>query len=106
MPVDALQDEFAGHGFARGDVLHVRRSQRSVSELHTVSAGQSAILQPPAATYVTAATPATPAANAPLPTGVVSGTTPLCPRDPGQPSCSVESAIAGIHRPIRITKRA
>ena len=104
--MDGLHAVFAGHALARGEVLHVMRSQRSVSELQTVSAGQSAILQPPAATYVTAATPTTPAANAPLPRGVVSGTTPLCPREPGQPNSIVERTIAGNHRPIRITKRS
>jgi hypothetical protein len=106
VPVDALHAEPAGQLLARGAELQVMRSQRSVPALHTVSAGQSAILQPPAATYVTAATPATPAAKAPLPTGVVSGATPLCPREPGQPNSTIGKPIAGIHRPIRIAKRS
>lgn len=106
MPVDALQVEPFGQVAASEDVpLQAMRSQRSVSTLHTVSAGQSAILQPPATTYVTAATPATPAANAPLLTGVTCGAKPLAGREPGQPNSPIERPMVGIHRPMRMTKR-
>jgi hypothetical protein len=104
VPVDALQIEPAGQVAASEDVLlQVMRSQRSVSRLQTVSAGQSAILQPPATTYVTAATPATPAAKAPLPTGEI-GTKPLAGREPGQPKSPKERPMVRIHRPMRMTK--